>query len=255
MKSADTSAVLTEAQRHVADTGLKAMMPIGGRVFLDYVLSSLADAGYRDVAAIVGPEHTDIRRHYDVEVVPTRVTLTFLIQERPLGTANAVLAARAWIGDAGFVVLNADNLYPVDTLRALARLDEPGLPVFEMSHLVATSNIASSRVATFALVDVDREGYLSRIVEKPDAAERARAGDRALVSMNCWRFDRRIFQACEDVQQSARGEFELPQAVGLAIERGIRFRAIPASGPVLDISARADVAEVVKRLEGRPVEP
>ena len=36
---------LTVAQARAADAGLKAMMPVNGRPFLDYVLSALADAG------------------------------------------------------------------------------------------------------------------------------------------------------------------------------------------------------------------
>ena len=66
--------------------------------------------------------------------------------------------------------------------------------------------------------------------------------------MNCWRFDARIFDACRDVPRSARGEFELPEAVGLAVERGVRFRAVPARGPVLDLSRRADATDVARRL-------
>jgi UDP-N-acetylglucosamine diphosphorylase / glucose-1-phosphate thymidylyltransferase / UDP-N-acetylgalactosamine diphosphorylase / glucosamine-1-phosphate N-acetyltransferase / galactosamine-1-phosphate N-acetyltransferase len=71
--------------------------------------------------------------------------------------------------------------------------------------------------------------------------------------MNCWRFDARIFDACRDVAQSARGEFELPEAVGLAASRGLRFRALRVTGPVLDLSRRADAADVERRLAG--VEP
>jgi glucose-1-phosphate thymidylyltransferase len=68
--------------------------------------------------------------------------------------------------------------------------------------------------------------------------------------MNCWRFDARIFAACRDVPKSIRGEFELPEAVGLALQRGVRFRALPASGPVLDLSSRADAEDLSRRLAG-----
>lgn len=68
--------------------------------------------------------------------------------------------------------------------------------------------------------------------------------------MNCWRFDSRIFDACRGVAKSARGEFELPEAVALAISRGVRVKAIPARGPVLDLSRRADAADVARRLAG-----
>ena len=68
--------------------------------------------------------------------------------------------------------------------------------------------------------------------------------------MNCWRFDSRIFEACRDVARSRRGELELPEAVGLAVRRGVRFRALRASGAVLDLSRRADAADVSRRLAG-----
>ena len=73
--------------------------------------------------------------------------------------------------------------------------------------------------------------------------------------MNCWRFDSRIFGACRDVPRSVRGEFELPEAVGLAVRRGVPFRAIPAVGPVLDLSRRADTTDVATRLVGIVPEP
>ena len=69
--------------------------------------------------------------------------------------------------------------------------------------------------------------------------------------MNCWRFDARIFQACGDVPRSVRGEYELPEAVGLAIARGMRIRAVPAAGPVLDLSRRADAIDVAPPSGGR----
>ena len=131
MRAADADAVLSDQQRQAADAGLKAMMPIGGRPFLDHVLSSLADAGIRDVALVVAPDHELVRRRYTQEAPPRRLTVSFAVQREPVGTANAVLAAEAWAGAGGFLVLNADNLYPAPVLHALASLDEPALPAFQ----------------------------------------------------------------------------------------------------------------------------
>ena len=52
-----SAARLTPDQQRAADAGRKAMMPINGRPFLDYVLSALADAGIRHVALVVAPDH------------------------------------------------------------------------------------------------------------------------------------------------------------------------------------------------------
>jgi dTDP-glucose pyrophosphorylase len=248
MREPDPAAQLSEGQRRAADAGSKPMLPVHGRPFLDYVLSALADAGVSDVALVVAPDHADMRRYY-AQHPPSRVALEFVVQAEPLGTANAVLAAQSWTGAAPFLAMNADNLYPVPALQALASLDEPGLPAFDREDLVRTSNIPEDRVLAFALVEVDDEGYLTAIVEKPTDLR------NTLVSMNCWRFDARIFDACRDVPRSARGEFELPEAVALATRRGVRFKAIPARGPVLDLSRRADAADVERRLAGQAPRP
>src|SRR5687767_10623200 len=97
MRALDPSASLDAKAAAVADTGLKAMIPVG-RPFLDYVLSALADAGFTDVCLVIGSEHSAVREHYEVESKPSRIRLNFAIQERPLGTADAVLAAEQFAG-------------------------------------------------------------------------------------------------------------------------------------------------------------
>jgi glucose-1-phosphate thymidylyltransferase len=254
MRERDPDANLSNAQVAAAMAGAKAMMPIAGddrsapRPFLDYVLASLADAGMTEVALVVGPEHDAVRTRYARPGEAQRLAVSCLEQREPRGTADAVLSCEPWTGREPFIVVNGDNLYPVAALRALRDLDTPGLPVFERDDLVASSNIPASRIAAFALVHVSADGWLERIEEKPDVAALARSGGRALISMNCWRFDARIFEACRDVAPSSRGEFELPHAVALALTRGVEFRAVPGRGPVLDLSRQGDVSEVAQRL-------
>jgi glucose-1-phosphate thymidylyltransferase len=54
---------------------------------------------------------------------------------------------------------------------------------------------------------------------------------------------------------STRGEYELPEAVGIAIARGVSFQTFPASGAVLDLSRRSDVTLVNTRLAGLEPHP
>jgi len=245
---------LTPAQAAAASAGRKVMMPIGSgieaRPFLDYVLASLADVGCDRIAIVVAPDQDDVRDRYARTMRPSRFELLFAEQPQPSGTAHAVLAAERAVGGAAFLVVNADNLYPRAALAALAALDGPGLPAFSPANLVATSNISADRIAAFALIEADDDGWLRRIIEKPDGSIVAAHGAAALVSMNAWRFDDRIFAACRDVARSARGEYELPEAVGLTLSRGVRFRVSLAEGPVLDLSRQADVAAVSRRLAG-----
>src|SRR5687767_2078633 len=253
MRAADPRAQLTPEQHRAAEAGSKAMMPIGGRPFLDYLLNAIADAGIRRVGLVVAPVHDSLAHRYEVETPPSRIEISFVVQTEPRGTADAVLAAERWTDGEPFLVMNGDNLYPADVLRDLAALDEPGLPGFRRSDLVASSNIPDDRVASFALIETDEHEYLSGILEKPSADRFARAGAEAQVSMNVWRFDSSIFPACRDVPLSSRGELELPQAVALAVQRGTKFRVIPAVGGVLDLSSRGDAATLAQRLQGLTV--
>jgi glucose-1-phosphate thymidylyltransferase len=250
MQSPDTSASLSDDQRRAADAGMKAMMPIGGRPFLDYVLSAIADGGIGRVALVVAPEHAELLDYYRTVAPPSRIRLDFVVQRQPLGTADAVLAAEGWTDSDAFLVMNGDNLYPPAVVAAMAAADQPALAGFTRQRLIETSNIDPSRINAFALAESDAEGHLTRIVEKPAAAEAERAGPDARVSMNCWRFDSRIFPACRDVPRSPRGELELPAAVALAMSRGVRFRVVPVDEGVLDLSQRADAAALTRRLAG-----
>ena len=254
MREPESSSVLTASQERVAVEGLKVLMPVGGsggaRPCLDFVLSSLADAGVVDIAIVIGPDHTALRQRYEHELTPSRLRLACVTQVEPRGTADAVLAAAEWVGDEPFLAINGDNLYPAAALQALGDLDGPGVAGFSQAGLVSSGQFAADRVAAFAVMRSDANGTLVEVIEKPSPAELAGMSDNPLVSMNCWRFDGRIFAACRDVPLSPRGELELPAAVNLAVARGVRFAVIPVSQPVLDVSRRRDVADVSRWLAG-----
>ena len=228
------------------------MIPIG-RPFLDYALSAYADAGFTDVCLVIGPGASATRAHYE-RIETRRLRICFAVQAQPLGVANAVLAARDFVGNDTFVVVNGDNYYPPSVLAQLRCAQAPALPAFSREGLLRDGQIAAERIAAYALLEIDADGVLRRIVEKPSVSE-AEAMAGAPVSMNCWLFDPRILAACERVPKSARGEFELPGAVQLAIDAmGMRFQTFPVDAGVLDLSSRADIPEVARRLGSVKVE-
>jgi len=254
MRRADHVATQDSRQAAVADTGLKAMIPVG-RPFLDYVLSALADAGIADACLVVGPEHGEVREHYTRRAPPERLRVHFAIQERPRGTADAVASAEAFAGRDVFLMLNSDNYYPVAALTALAALRCPAVAAFERDALVREAGIAPERVGQFSVLDL-QDGWLRRLVEKPDEATLAAFTQPVYVGMNCFAFGPAIFEACRAVGPSPRGELELTDAVRHSIDvLGERYRALTFALPVLDLSTRADIAQVAARLRGVEVHP
>lgn len=248
MRKADNSARLAADQASVADAGVKGMIPIG-RPFLDFVISALADAGFSRVCLVLGPEHGRVREHFLKDAVPTRVEISFAVQEKPLGTANAVIAAETIVGSGNFVVLNSDNYYPARALATLRAAEAPAIAGFRRRSLISEGNVAPDRIGRFGALDVDTEGFLRRILVGK-AAESMPQSDDALASMNCWLFDNRIFDACRLVPISVRNEYELPQAVQLGIDKlGMKVRVVALDAGVLDLSSRGDIATVTERLK------
>jgi dTDP-glucose pyrophosphorylase len=245
MRREDRATALHSSQSAVADTGMKAMIPIG-RPFLDYVISALADAGFTDVCLVIGPEHDAIRDYY-ATVNASRVHIDFAVQEHPLGTADAVLAAEPFAAGEPFLVLNADNYYPVQVLAQLRAYGRAALPGFDPDALVRLGNIPAERLAAFAIVESTDDGMLQRIVEKPPPEMMGAPG--RLISMNAWLFTSEIFHACRSIGLSPRGELELQSAVQHLVDQGeVGIRVIPVSAPVLDLSSRSDIPAVTEQL-------
>jgi len=249
MQKLDSSVELTEEQAAVAKTGVKAMIPID-RPFLDYVISALADASYRRICLVIGPENDEIRNYY-ASLDCRRVNIEFAIQTKPLGTSDAVAAAEKFADEDDFCVINSDNYYPVEVLRALHELDGPGLAAFDRDVLIDDSNIPAERIEKFAIIKTDSDGYLTKIIEKPAPSVIASVPKPIFVSMNCWRLNSAIFTACRSISPSERGELELTDAVQYAIDNlGQRFRVAKISAPVLDMSSRRDIKSVSDALAG-----
>ena len=68
--------------------------------------------------------------------------------------------------------------------------------------------------------------------------------------MNCWHFDSRIFAACRDVPRSVAGRIRAARSGRPGDPPGRAVQGARARGAVLDLSRRADAAEVERRLAG-----
>jgi glucose-1-phosphate thymidylyltransferase len=255
MRKPGAAAELTAEQEAVAETGVKALIPVG-RPFLDYVLSALVDSGVTRVCLVIGPAHGELRSYYE-QMNRRRLEIDFAIQTEPRGTADALLAAAELVGEDSFLVVNSDTYYPPRALAGLQALNEAGLLALDRERFQAAgeSNITRERMAAFAVVETDDTGHLTRILEKPDPATYARLAEPVAASVNGWRFGRSIFDACRVIPPSVRGELELPAAAQYLVDRQQeRFRVVLTAEPVLDLSHREDISAVGDRLRKLTVE-
>jgi glucose-1-phosphate thymidylyltransferase len=253
MQDSGSPVRLYPEQASAAARGIKALMPVAGRPFLDWTLELLPEIGIRSVCLVVAPD-SEIREHY-VQAHPwPNLKIEFEVQRQPKGTADALLAARPFVGNSPVLLLNSDNYYPKAALKALLRFDPPAVLGIDRAGLLAggQSNITRERIAAFAILETNKHGQLLALHEKPDAETYSRLPEPVLTNVNCWLFTPKIFEACEAIEASVRGELELGDAAMYASrDLGERFLVVTSKQPILDLSHRSDVPNVERLLAAK----
>ena len=192
-------------------TGAKQLVPVANKPILFYAIEALTEAGISDIGIITGDTGDQVRDALG-DGARFGARLTFIPQEAPLGIAHAVKIARPFLGDTPFVVFLGDNF-----LRG-------GIVPFVKAFLDsgADAQILLTRVDNpreFGVAVLDGAGRPRRLVEK--AAEPP--SDLAIVGI--YMFNKRFFEAVEQVAPSARGELEITDTIQKLIDLGADVRA------------------------------
>jgi glucose-1-phosphate adenylyltransferase len=256
---------LDPALRRDAAEKPKTMIGVGEnfRPFLDYLLHNVAAAGYQNVVIVIGEKDDSIRAHYENGGAKQfqSLKISYAIQpipagrQKPLGTADALWHALkntpAWQGQS-FTVCNSDNLYSQAAL-GLMLTDRHANAMIDYDR--AALQFAPERIAQFAVIAKNAEGFLRDIVEKPSPEEMARVADgngRIGVSMNIFRlaYDH-ILPCLETVPlHPVRQEKELPAAVKMLVTQNPQaVFTIPRSEHVPDLTTPSDIIPVKEYLE------
>jgi len=216
----------------------KPVLRVAGRPFLAHTLESLRAAGVAEVAVLVGWQREAVIGHFSKE--DQALKPAFLEQEERLGTADAVRRAEAW-AKGPFLCVNGDVLPPVRTLKAVARASkkDPSAAIMTCARVADPTG--------YGVVELDAEGRVSRIVEKPERP----ASD--LVNAGIYAFPRDIFDEIRETPMSRRGEYEITTTFEHLMSRG-RMRAVVMDEPWLEVTYPWDLlrvnAHLMEGLEG-----
>jgi bifunctional UDP-N-acetylglucosamine pyrophosphorylase/glucosamine-1-phosphate N-acetyltransferase len=145
----------------------KVLHQVAGRSMLAHVLTAVAEAGVESVAVVVGPGRDDVRD----EALRRTPGATAFVQTERLGTAHAVLAARAAIAEGydDLLVLFADT--PLVTGATIGALRDA---LAEGAGVAALGFLAADPFGYGRLIQNDA-GSLLAIREEKDASEAERA--------------------------------------------------------------------------------
>ena len=187
----------------------KAMLPILGKPIVERVMETMAENGIHNFIVVVSQEDNEISR-YLKEQSTLEVDLQFVVQPERLGMANALTLAASHIHN-GFIMSACDNLTPsqhVANLLAAHRAKEAQVTLSLME-------VEPALVERTGIVDF-QNGQIRRIVEKPRLEE----APSNIASLPLYVFSNKIFEFLPQVQLSARGEYELQDAIQMLIDGG-----------------------------------
>jgi bifunctional UDP-N-acetylglucosamine pyrophosphorylase / glucosamine-1-phosphate N-acetyltransferase len=210
-----------------------------GRRVVDWVLDAAAATGADPLVVVASPETRDA---YD--------GATVAVQERPLGTGDAVAAARRALDGFAGPVLVLDAAAPLMTAELLRELlDEHRR--FDAAVTILT--LEPEQPLPYGRILRDDSGGVRAIVEENDASP----AERQVRELNSstYVFDAAaLWDALEVLDSSnAQGEVYLTDAVARIVERGGRAAAHRAPDPLtaLGINNRAELAVAAAALRDR----
>jgi bifunctional UDP-N-acetylglucosamine pyrophosphorylase / glucosamine-1-phosphate N-acetyltransferase len=220
----------------------KVLHPLAGRPMIGHVLEAVATLKPVRQVVVIGPDMPSLAK----AVAPIHTA----VQQKQLGTADAVKAARATLGDFNGTVLVLYGDTPLLTPATLAAMVAARKARTEPSVVVL--GFRPSDPGAYGRLVIGADGRLEAIVEARDATPSERA--ITLCNSGVMAIDgRHLFLLLDAVGcDNAKGEYYLTDIVKLARGRGLVCRHIEADAhELMGVNSRAELAEAEAQVQTR----
>lgn len=227
----------------------KCMLPIGNRPLIDYVVQDCLAAGISEFIFVVSEQSSQLESYYRSNirlnnylrragkeallpsVAPIDAKLNFITQPSygKYGTAVPVSLATDYVADGESVVvlMGDDFVYNPDGSSEVARLIA-ATPEGQCGLMA--KRVGAEDISKYGVIRMDEHGHYQEIVEKP-APEDAPSD---MASIGKYIMTKEVIELCARVEESPRGEYELPDAINMLVARGGVAKVVPIVGEYLD---------------------
>jgi glucose-1-phosphate thymidylyltransferase len=185
----------------------KQLMPVYDKPMIYYLLSTLMQAGIREVLIITTPHDALLFQKLLGDGARLGCEFTYTIQENPEGLAQAFILGEEFIGDDSVALILGDNIFYGSSMAKVlqASKDPKGGVVF--AYRVSDPE-------RYGVVEFDGSMKALSIEEKPAKPK----SDYAVPGL--YFYDNRVVEIAKNLKPSPRGELEITDVNKQYLESG-----------------------------------
>jgi D-glycero-alpha-D-manno-heptose 1-phosphate guanylyltransferase len=225
----------------------KALAPIAGRPFLDYVLEFLASAGVTDVVLCIGVLGEAISEYCRSRKVDT-LTLTISREREPLGTGGALKHAEQFIHADPFLMMNGDTFLELPLMAMIEQHRK-----CEATITMATTTVSDAR--RYGTVVMDGRGWVTAFEENQAgqdlpgsiSADTSEPAFRQKINAGCYAIQRGVLKHIPVAPPAV--SFETDVLPGFVMKG---LHGYSTDGFFIDIGVPEDFARAQAAMSGRP---
>ena len=221
----------------------KQLLPVYDKPMIYYPLSTLMLAGIRDILIITRPE--DEKQFYTLlgDGEPFGVRLSYKVQERPEGIAQALIIGEEFIGDDPCALILGDNLFFGNSFTEM--LNEATGLTKEGKATIFGCYVQNPK--RFGIVEFDDRFKVLSVEEKPDRPK----SNYAITGL--YFYPPGVSEYAKQIRPSDRGELEITSLNDRYLKNGLLQAQILGRGITWFDSGTMDslmeAAEFVRMIE------
>ncbi|KAE9510668.1 glucose-1-phosphate thymidylyltransferase RfbA [Candidatus Liberibacter asiaticus] len=195
--------------RPLTDLLSKQMLPIYNKPMIYYPVSTLMDAGIREILIISTPRDLPVLKEFLGSGEKWGVQFSYIEQLVPAGLAQSYILGAEFIGDSSSVLILGDNVFY-------------GSDISDIFHKARSRRNSATVVGChvqnpqrYGVVEVDSSNQAISIEEKPNNPK------SSFAVTGIYFYDQEVVNIARNIRPSARGELEITDVNSYYLDKGL----------------------------------